>query len=139
MYIKEIAWSVDVDGCHICTSHRPDTNGYPQFKRDKKSVRLSRYVWAQANGPIPEGKHVLHTCDKRNCINPEHLYLGTHKDNMRDMAMRNRGTSKLTPDDVRDIRAKEDVYTRQEMAKHYNVCPQLIGKIQRGQERKYVT
>ncbi len=49
-----------------------------------------RVAWSLANGLIPEKKQVLHRCDTRSCCNPEHLYLGTPADNMRDRDMRGR-------------------------------------------------
>ena len=62
-------------------------------------------------GPIPDGLHVLHRCDNRICINPDHLFLGTALDNMADMKAKQRARrgdrhpmSKLTDDKVREIR-----------------------------------
>lgn len=49
-----------------------------------------RIAWLMRHGPIPDGLFVCHTCDVRCCVNPDHLYLGTHADNMRDMARRKR-------------------------------------------------
>jgi hypothetical protein len=43
-------------------------------------------VWEEINGPIPTDKWVLHRCHNKACVNPEHLYLGTHRENMQDMA-----------------------------------------------------
>jgi len=52
--------------------------------------RAHRVIWAEANGSIPAGMFVLHKCDTPPCINLEHLYLGTHADNMADKVARNR-------------------------------------------------
>jgi hypothetical protein len=53
-----------------------------------------RKAWALIYGPIPAGMLVLHRCDNPPCCNPAHLYLGTHKDNYRDMASRGRWVSR---------------------------------------------
>lgn len=50
-----------------------------------------RCAWRLWRGPIPEGKLVLHHCDNPRCINPDHLYLGTDADNVRDREARGRG------------------------------------------------
>src|SRR5882762_7058372 len=51
-------------------------------------------AWAIVNGPIPFGKMILHTCDNAWCINPDHLYVGTHGDNMKDRSVRGRVATK---------------------------------------------
>lgn len=52
-----------------------------------------RVAWIIKNGPIKDGMYVLHKCDSRMCCNPDHLFLGTHQDNMDDM--KRKGRSKL--------------------------------------------
>ena len=59
--------------------------GYGKFWNGSCHVRAHRYSWQLFNGPIPEGKMVLHKCNNRGCVNPNHLYVGDGVDNVRDM------------------------------------------------------
>lgn len=62
-------------------------------------------VWELTYGPIPEGQCVLHKCDNRKCCNPNHLFLGTRGDNIRDCAKKLRhGRARLDPTTVKLIR-----------------------------------
>jgi hypothetical protein len=108
---KEITWTVNERGCWICTSHSKDREGYPRKKINGKKQNIHRIFYEKYKGPIPQGLHVLHTCDTRACINPDHLFLGTQNDNMHDMAQKGRSTygekhpnAKLTESQVLEIR-----------------------------------
>ena len=116
----------------IISPYQPNSDGYISLwvKTAKgKDVRVGqhRLVYAQAHNMTPADMKnliVMHKCDVRNCINPEHLMLGTAEDNMRDMVNKGRhvthfvagnqfeklgtGNARLTPDQVRAIRAERD-------------------------------
>jgi DNA-directed RNA polymerase subunit RPC12/RpoP len=83
--------------------------------RGEKSSRVHRRLWIALHGPIPEGKLILHRCDVRACCRPDHLFLGTHEDNMSDMVKKKRqavgsrsGVSKLSERDVLAIRKSSE-------------------------------
>jgi hypothetical protein len=67
------------------------------FIRDKTKMRTAHRVsYEQHIGPIPSGKNVCHTCDNPKCVNPDHLWVGTVKDNMQDKVRKGRnGTGML--------------------------------------------
>ena len=75
--------------CHVWTGTRY-ANGYGRVKRDGKAIRAHRYAWERENGPIPDGMVVRHKCDNPPCVNPDHLEVGTHQDNVDDMIARGR-------------------------------------------------
>jgi hypothetical protein len=68
-----------------------DSSGYGQFSRTGVRFRQAhKWGWVLHRGPVPEGYAVLHKCDVRACVNPEHLFLGVHSDNLADMLRKNR-------------------------------------------------
>ena len=62
------------------------SNGYGHFcVYHEHPVLAHRYSWTLFNGKIPKNKYVLHKCNNPKCVNPSHLYIGTQKDNIRDV------------------------------------------------------
>jgi hypothetical protein len=119
----------------------------------KKRYRAHRFAFLLLHGDIPNDLLVLHTCDNPICVNPAHLYLGTHQDNMDDKVRRGRqakgathgsktkpesipkgernGGAKLTPSDVRQIRRlfKAGCSSQKELARKFSVSPSQIYNI----------
>jgi hypothetical protein len=76
-------------GCWIWTA-AASKSGYGKFWHDNKDGRAHRASYELHHGKIPDGMQVNHHCDLSLCVNPNHLYLGTQKQNMVDMARRKR-------------------------------------------------
>lgn len=106
---------VKTDGCWVWHGATQGQNGSVygiiDFYIDGKYKRVAahRLMFERFKGPIPDGLCVRHSCDNTRCVNPAHLLLGTHKDNMEDKVRRNRqyrpagtknGRAKLSPSDV---------------------------------------
>ena len=77
-------------GCWIWTGALNRHRGYGRLRFKDKEIKAHRYSWELHNGPIPDGLQVLHKCDTPACVNPDHLWLGTHKENMHDCIKKGR-------------------------------------------------
>ena len=75
-------------GCWLWQASGP--NGYGAMSVGGKAYPAHRLSYAYHRGPIPRGMHVLHSCDIRACVNPEHLRIGSAKDNCDDKTSRGR-------------------------------------------------
>lgn len=121
-----------------------------QLTQHGKRRVASRVAWELTRGPIPAGKFVCHRCDRGECCNPEHLFIGTQAENMRDAITKGRFrftfrerpelvrgegnvTSKLTVANVREIRRLRLAgVARGVVAKRFGVTPQNITHITNG-------
>jgi hypothetical protein len=74
-----------------CWEWQKSRDRYGVMKVRGKACKVHRVAWEWFVGPIPEGLFVLHKCDNPSCCNPNHLFLGTQKDNMQDCAAKGRG------------------------------------------------
>lgn len=88
---ERITMNVEINsnGCWVWKK-RLNHDGYGVISIKKSKRFVHRVVYQEWVGSIPEGKEVCHTCDVRNCCNPEHLFVGTHLDNIRDMVKKGR-------------------------------------------------
>ena len=74
-------YEVDDNGCHVWQAAKWKT-GYPIYTSKAKMVRAHRYAWEQVNGPIPDGMVIDHLCRVPACVNPEHMEVVTHQENI---------------------------------------------------------
>lgn len=127
--------------CWLWTGGR-DSHGYGKLTLDKKQIGAHKVAYQLWKGEIPEGLCVLHTCDVNNCVNPEHLWLGTKADNSQDMVRKGRmyhpynkgiahGSSKLTEEEILEIRDLYPLgqYSHRKLAKKFNVSYNHIKRI----------
>jgi len=130
-----------MSGCWIWTAA---TNflGYGVFGY-KGGDRAHRFSYEHHKGPLGD-LQCLHTCDNPCCVNPDHLYAGTHADNMRDKAIRERvcgerhPNSKLTNKNVKEIMGLRGVLSGPKTGLKFNVKTTIIYNIWHGRAWKHL-
>lgn len=143
---------IELDGeCWIWTAAQ--RGGYGQFwpGGDREKIRLVKaHRWSfehYSNSKIPDGMEVCHSCDRPLCVNPEHLWLGTHFDNLRDSSVKGRqgvnsraknGRAKLTEKEVQTIRSEATGHFGEvsKLARRYGVGTGTMSKILKNQTWK---
>jgi len=106
--------------------------GYGKFRLNGKSCAAHRVAYTLWTGDIADGLHVRHTClQNRRCVNPEHLLLGTHRDNMNDMVRDGTKLWKLTRQDHTDI--KTSSLSAKQLATDYGISEFYVYKIKRNE------
>ena len=134
---------VTESGCWIWTGQ---ANRYGAISIDGIMRRAHRVAWELYRGPILDGLEVCHSCDVGLCVNPSHLFLGTHKDNCDDRDRKGRnvnpagsahGRSKLTENDIEWIRLWGE-YPHDQIAVFFGVTQQTISSIVRRETWKHV-
>ncbi|MCK5445678.1 MAG: HNH endonuclease [Rhodospirillaceae bacterium] len=113
--------------------------GYGRFRVGSKKKLAHRVSWEIYNGPIPDGLCVLHKCDVPECVNPDHLFLGTNADNAADRSAKgrdatrrgeNNGRAKITDKQAREIYLRGG--TQRETAAHYGIGESGVSRIKSG-------
>jgi hypothetical protein len=108
--------------------------GYGRFKKDGKPMAAHRVAWELAHDSIPDGLFVLHGCDNRKCVNVDHLFLGTHQDNMDDMVFKgrhhSRGPRKITEAVALAVASMEGTY--EEIGNRVGLHRTQVSRIKRG-------
>lgn len=126
------------DGCWVWSGMKSKT-GYGQVKRDGKFIFAHRYSYMIHVGEIGSF-FVLHKCDNRLCVNPDHLFLGTQKDNQQDMKAKKRHVfgerspnAKLSEQDVLEMyRLHDSGIGTIRLARQFGVTKNLVWRIVRG-------
>lgn len=119
------------------------TNGYGSITVARRSWSCHRLMWELTRGPIPRGLWVLHKCDVRSCINPDHLFLGDLAANTNDMLRKGRnahgrrsGGARLTDEAVRAI--LQDNRLLRLVAVDHGVDMSTIARVRRGESWRHI-
>lgn len=125
-----------MSGCWLWEAYC-DKDGYGRFGIGGAAYRAHRVSWELHNGRIPDGMLVLHKCDVPECVNPDHLFLGSSADNISDMIAKGRaalgealatyGNSKLNEDQVKQIFVAAGKHG--DIGKKYNISRSQVWSI----------
>lgn len=143
--IEDCVQIVSESGCWVWTGSI-NNYGYGELTSHKKRYAAHRVSYSLYKGDIPDGLLVCHTCDNPCCVNPNHLFLGTPKQNQQDMKRKRRSTigntnpqAKLTEDDVATIRKlHRNGLMQKDIAEKFAVTRSCICVILKGKTWKHV-
>lgn len=113
-------------------------NGYGNMRTQFGNMYTHRVSWMVHYGQIPSDLCVLHKCDNKPCVNPEHLFLGTYQDNHNDMRAKGRDAyghnAKLTRDQVNEVKQllSQGALSQRQIANLYNVSRSCVLQIRLG-------
>lgn len=146
---RPLEYYINYYGCWIISSHKPNDKGYVHFIRKGIKQKFHRYMYEKHIGKIPDKILVCHKCDNKRCGNPEHLFLGTHKDNAQDALKKNRladtkgeanGRAQITEETAKEIKfwIEQGIYTAPELAMIMGVSIDVVKNIKSGKTWKYL-
>lgn len=130
-------------GCWLWTASTAG-KGYGQLRvpGTRRNVYAHRFSYELFKGPVPRGMHLLHSCDNPRCVNPDHLSIGTCKDNLQDMKSKDRSTfgernkrATLTTEQVEAIKIllSSSAMSQAAIARQFGVHQMEISRIKRGE------
>lgn len=136
---------------HGCWFYLPGRARYGSFTMKGRHMGAHRAAFILYRGDIPAGLQVCHTCDEPRCVNPDHLWLGTRADNMRDATAKGRsiepphvpgerhGLARLTAAEVTEARQRRRAgWNRRDLANAYGVAFSTMVKALRGDTWKHL-
>ncbi len=130
-------YSEDKGRCWIYLGGKLQGREYGRFSIGRKTVYAHRFSYFVKNGKLPDNC-ACHSCDRGWCVNPDHLFDGTHKENADDRDSKGRGakgerggTAKLSSEDVAYIRSMTGLVKQRDLASKFGVSRGNIGHIQR--------
>lgn len=127
-------------GCWVWTGAL-DRNGYGRHGAgNNRTASAHRSAYAEAFGPIPEGIAVCHRCDVPACVNPGHLFLGTQKENVEDMARKGRhGKARIRAEQAAEIKRRlRDGETHRSIAADFDLDRSTVTQISQNRTWRHV-